>query len=177
MQLTAPSAAIYAAVIAALSSSLVAIVLAVTGFIERTGDRKRATMLNALEHLTGGSQKRSVGIALIEGMWYDSQPFARAILPALVSQAVYLLLETKSGNQRHQFLNWVRIMRLILRVSPKAEYHDLYCELAEALGQRSDEAAMPSVGIEIAPPTSRRWLRKVCEHASLGEPPEPGTFA
>src|SRR5215469_10723225 len=114
-------AGIIAAEIAALSSSAVAIVLAVSGLIERRSDRKRETMLKALEHLTGGSQKRSVGIALIEGLWYDGHPFDRAILPALVNQAVYLLFETESGNRRHQIHNWLRIMKLILRVPPHEE--------------------------------------------------------
>jgi hypothetical protein len=167
MELTGSSAAIIAAEIAALSSSAVAIVLAVSGFVERRNDRKRETMLNALEHLTGGSQKRSVGIALIEGLWYDRRPFDRAILPALVNQALYLLFETRSGGRRHQIHNWIRIMNLILRVPPKREFHELYCELADALQRRSEEAAMPNVGIEIAPPTSKLWLKKISEHASL----------
>jgi hypothetical protein len=167
MQLNGSSAAIVAAEIAALSSSAVAIVLAVSGLVERRIDRKRETMLKALEHLTGGSQKRSVGIALIEGLWYDGQPFDRAILPALVNQAVYLLFETRSGGRRHQIHNWLRIMNLILRVPPKREFHELYCELSDALEQRSVEAAMPSSGIEIAPPTSKLWLKKISEHASL----------
>ena len=167
MQLTGSSAAIIASVIVALSSSAVAIILAMSGFVERRSDRKRETMLNALEHLTGGSQKRSVGIALIEGLWFDGHPFDRAILPALVNQAVYLLLETRSGGRRHQIHNWFRIMNLILRVPPKREFHDLYCELADALLRRSEEAEMPNVGIEIAPPTSKMWLKKISEHASL----------
>jgi hypothetical protein len=81
-------APIIAAAIAAVSSSAVAIVLAISGLIERRSDRKRETMIKALEHLTGGTQKRSVGIALIEGLWYDGYPFHRAIMPALVNQAI-----------------------------------------------------------------------------------------
>src|SRR5579864_5037595 len=93
-------AAIIGAVIAALSSSAVAIVLAISGLVERRNDRKREMMMNALEHLTGGAQKRSVGVALIEGLWYDGHPFHRALLPALVNQAVYLLFETERGDRR-----------------------------------------------------------------------------
>jgi hypothetical protein len=160
-------AAIIAAVIAALSSSAVAIVLAISGLIERRSDRKRETMLNALEHLTGGAQKRSVGIALIEGLWYNGHPFHRAILPALVNQAVYLLFETERGARRDQIHSWIRIMKLILRVPPDKEFHDLYCELADALQTRSEEQEMPESGVQIPPPTSKLWLEKLAEHASL----------
>jgi hypothetical protein len=124
-------------------------------------------MLDALEHLTGGSQKRSVGIALIEGLWYDGHPFDRAILPALVNQAVYLLFETRVGDSRHQIHNWLRIMELILSVPPERKFHNLYCELADALETRSNETEMPKRGIKIAPPTSSLWLKKISEHASL----------
>jgi hypothetical protein len=58
-------------------------------------------------------------------------------------------------------------MNLILRVSPKQEYHDLYCELADALKRRSEETKMPEFGIEIAPPTSKVWLERIEAHASL----------
>lgn len=161
-------AAIIAAVIAALSSSAVAIVLAVSGLIERRSERNRETLLKALEHLTGGTQKRSVGIALIEGLWYNGHPFHRAIMPALVNQAVYLLLETESGGHRHQIHNWLRIMDLILRVPPEKEFHTLYCELADALTVRSEEKQMPAAGIAISPPTAQLWLQKLSFHASLG---------
>jgi hypothetical protein len=157
----------WASAIAAISSSVVAIILAVTGLIERRKDSKRETMLNALEHLTGGSQKRSVGIALIEGLWCDGHPFDRAILPALVNQALYLLLETESGGGRHQVHNWLRIMNLIMRVPARKEFHQLYCELADALRCRTEETEMPSVGVQIATPTSAAWLKKISKHASL----------
>jgi hypothetical protein len=162
-----PHAAIIAATIAAISSSAVSIVLVISGLIERRGDRKRETMLKALEHLTGGAQKRSVGIALIEGLWYKGHPFHRAILPALVNQAVYLLFETERGDRRHQIHNWIRIMHLIFRVPYDKEFHDLYCELADALEMRCEENQMPDSGIQIPPPTSKLWLEQLKTHAHL----------
>lgn len=160
-------AAIIAAEIAAISSSAVAIVLVLSNLIERRSERKRETMIKALEHLTGGTQKRSVGIALIEGLWYDGHPFDRAIMPALVSQAVYLLLETEGGSHRHEIFNWLRIMELILRVPAKAEYHNLYCEIADALLARIEETQMPAAGIAITRPASKLWLKRLSSHASL----------
>src|ERR1700722_1898265 len=105
--------------IVAVSSSAVAIVLAVANVYERY---IRETLIRALEYLTAGSQKRSVGIALIEGLWYRKHPYYRAIIPALTNQAVYLLLETDSKG-RHQLHTWLRIMDLILRVPAKQSLH------------------------------------------------------
>jgi hypothetical protein len=85
--------------------------LAFFGFLERIRERKRETMLKALEYLTGGSQNRSVGVALIEGLGYRGCPFAEVILPALVNQAVYLLLETETGARRHRIHSWTRFNR------------------------------------------------------------------
>lgn len=161
-------AGIVAAVIAAVSSSAVAIVLAISGLVERRLDRRRETMLKALEYLSGDSQKRSVGIALIEGMWFDGHPYDKAIMPALVNQAVYLLLETERGGQRHEFHNWLRIMDLILRIPAKKEFHNLYCELADALYVRCEEKPPRSEGLEMSRPTAQIWLKKLSSHAGLG---------
>ncbi len=92
-------------IVSTASSASVAIVLAVIAGAERYRQEKQNTLLRALEYLTGGSQKRSVGIALIEGLWYKKHPYYRAILPALTNQAVYLLLVTKSKgpHQSHEF--------------------------------------------------------------------------
>lgn len=134
-------------VIVAATSAIVAITLAITTFLERVRHQKEQTLLRALECLTGGSQKRSVGIALIEGLWHKGHPYHRAILPALTNQAVYLLLETESSG-RHQFHNWLRIMELILRPPAAPEFHGLYCELSEALSERASEDHSRKKGLQ-----------------------------
>jgi hypothetical protein len=153
-------------IIVALASSAVAIVLAVASVYERYYRQRQETLIHALEYLTGGSQKRSVGIALIEGLWYRGHPNHRAIVPALTNQAVYLLLETESKG-RHQFHSWVRIMNLILRVPPEPFLRDFYIELIEALDRRSEPDDHLHSGLDISFPTARLWSKKVREHAGL----------
>ncbi len=153
-------------VIVAISSSAVAIVLAVANVYERYWRERQQTLIHALEYLTGGSQKRSIGIAPIEGLWYKGHPNHRAIIPALTNQAVYLLLETDSKG-RHQFHNWLRIMDLILRVPADQSFHNFYIELIEALDARSEANGDAPTGINISPPTARLWSKKVREHAGI----------
>jgi hypothetical protein len=126
---------------------------------------KQDLLLNALGYLTGGTQKRSIGIAIIEGMWDSSKKFRSSLVPALTNQAVYLLLESGQGEARHEFHNWIRIMKLILRSAPKSEFHDLYCELAEALSRRAE--GDDSKGISIPNVTAARWHDEVLEFAKL----------
>ena len=152
--------------IVAVSSSAVAIVLAIANVYERYIRERQQTLIRALEYLTGGSQKRSVGIALIEGLWYRKYPYYRAIIPALTNQAVYLLLETGSKG-RHQLHTWLRIMDLILRVPAKQSLHSFYIELVEALESRAETVSAEASGLDISPQTARLWADKVRKHAGI----------
>jgi len=144
----------------------VAIVLAIANVYERYIREREQTLIRALEYLTGGSQKRSVGIALIEGLWYRKHPYYRAIIPALTNQAVYLLLETDSKG-RHQLHTWQRIMDLILRVPAKQSLHRFYIELVEALESRADTVSAEASGLDISPQAARLWADKVRKHAGI----------
>ncbi|HTU51160.1 MAG TPA: hypothetical protein VMF56_11225, partial [Acidobacteriaceae bacterium] len=149
-----------ASIIVALASSAVAIVLAIGSIYERSYRRRQETLIQALEYLTGGSQKRSVGLALIEGLWFKGHPNHRAIIPALTNQAVYLLLETESKG-RHQFHSWLRIMNLILRVPPEPFLRDFYIELVEALERRSESDNDSTKGLDMSASTACSWSMKV----------------
>jgi len=156
----------FVSIIVALSSSSVAIVLAVANVYERYYRERQQTLIHALEYLTGGSQKRNVGIALIEGLWYKGHPNHRAIIPALTNQAVYLLLEAESKG-RHQFHSWVRIMNLILRVPPEPIFRDFYIDLIEALDRRAEANDEVSTGLDISSSTAHLWANKMREHAGI----------
>jgi hypothetical protein len=86
-----------------------------------TGKKKQSKFIRALEYLSGGSQKRSVGIALIEGLWHKEHPYYRAVLPALTSQTAYFPLVTKSKGlyQSHTFS---RIINLLLSAPYDADF-------------------------------------------------------
>lgn len=155
-------------VIAAVGGWLVAGILAVTAYLERRGEQRHKVLLQALEYLTGGSQKRSVGIALIEGLWEKDFPYLRSLLPALINQAVYLLLETESREGRHQFHNWLRIMDLILRAPRVPALFEQYTEISHALFLHIEAEQPLSRGIEMTKETAQIWFEKINEHAGIG---------
>lgn len=153
-------------IVSTASSASVAITLAVIAAYERYRQEKQNTLIRALEYLTGGSQKRSVGIALIEGLWYKKHPYYRAILPALTNQAIYLLLVTKSKGP-HQSHNFSRIMNLLLSVPYDPDFQAYFIQLIEALRLRDNKTVQ--AGIELAAPVAKFWIKKLAEYIQMPE--------
>lgn len=153
--------------VAAIGGWLLALFFALTTYLERRTQQKHGVLLKALEYLTGGSQNRSIGIALIEGLWSKKHPFAESLLPALTNQSIYLLLETESRSGRHQFHNWLRIMNLMMKVPYREQHFMYYAEILNAVDIRIDEPTR-SRGVEISEETAKTWRRRVSEHANLG---------
>jgi hypothetical protein len=145
-------------VVAAVGGWIIAAMLAITNYLERRGEQRQKVLLQALEYLTGGSQKRSIGIALIEGLWEKRFPYLRSLMPALISQAVYLLLETESREGRHQFHSWLRIMDLIMRAPPVPELSDQYSEVSIALLEHLEAEDPLPRGIQMPRETAQIWF-------------------
>lgn len=156
------------AIVAAIGGWLLAAILAITAYRERQTEQKYRILLQALDYLTGGSQKRSIGIALVEGLWERKSQYLRSLLPALINQAVYLLLSTKNGSGRHQFHNWLRIMELILRAPKVPELFEHYTELSHALFLHIDSNGPLPHGINVTKEVAEIWFKKINEHAEIG---------
>jgi len=149
--------------VAAIFGWVIAGILAVTSYLERRTEQEYKVLLQALEYLTGGSQKRSVGIALIEGLWEKNYPYHRSLLPALINQSVYLLLETEKRDARHQMYNWLRIMDLILRAPCLPELYEHYSEISHALFLHLEPEPL-SKGITLTRETAEIWFSRINTH-------------
>src|SRR5947199_8633766 len=95
---------------------LVAIVTLVLGYLERHQAREEERLGRTLDYFDGGSQRRSIGIALIEGLWLNNSRHHDVSVPLIANQIVYLLLSTDSVDA-HKERNLVRLM-MILRSIP-----------------------------------------------------------
>jgi hypothetical protein len=62
---------------------------------ERINTRQEENVLRALEYFTGQTQRRNVGIAIVEGYWHTTPHLRGILVPLLVNQAVYLLEQSK----------------------------------------------------------------------------------
>ena len=145
----------WAAIVGAAVGASVAIVQAILSYRERKETRREQVLVSALSYLDGGSQRRSIGLSLIEGMFARGEAEYAVVLPALTNQAVYLLLHAASADKRHEMHNWLRIMKLIGDPEVLAQkYPDCYGELANALVTRLEGH---DGGLEMTETTLRLW--------------------
>ena len=159
------------------TTSVVALVVALGGWVlaavttwinYRT--QTEATFYQALDWLSGGTQKRSIGIAAIEGSWRRAR-FRRLSLPLLCSSSVYLLLSSNQRDSPQELTNLRRMMALVTnvtRVPPDYRLH--YQLLLEALNEKGAKSDI-SLGLDIAEEQVREWRHKVA--ALTGQPLTP----
>jgi len=106
------------AVAGAAVSGLVAIALAVLGFVERRADAQRrqdereadaherrqtrneSYMIESFGFFTGGTQRRGVGISAVEGLLPELPDLRGVFVPLLVNQAIYVLTKVPESKKR-----------------------------------------------------------------------------
>ena len=148
--------------IIAIGGWSVAIIQFIVSLVERYFQRKRELLLTAFSYFTGGSQKRSIGISIIEGLWTKKEKYSEFLVPLLSNQIVYVLLHSKQGNSRHEFHNYLRMIGLIMKVKNiKSKYYDSYGEIRNALDLKLE--SKENRGIEVTSITIKAWIDKLDE--------------
>lgn len=102
------------------------------GYRERRDAREEETLREALGYFTGGTQKRSIGIAFLEGRFREDKRFQDIWVPVIANQFVYLLVQTKSDDETHEIRNLVRMFRLLSSI------HNFSSRYPEASGDVLD---------------------------------------
>jgi hypothetical protein len=111
----------------AVATVVAAIVGGLAWWINHATDRRRAAnerelqILKALEFLTGGSQKRSAGIGLLEGLFKESaatNPLRPIFLPLTRNQLIYLSTSSDPKRELHEHDNFFRLVELWIRLKP-----------------------------------------------------------
>jgi hypothetical protein len=81
-------------------------------------ERKRANMrevlYESLKWFEGGTQKRSIGIAVVDASWKDFKEFHPMWVEVFANQAIYLLLESKNMAVAHELDNLRRLLEKLL---------------------------------------------------------------
>jgi hypothetical protein len=88
---TALSPGATGAIAGAIVSGVVAVGLSGLGVIERREMRREEHLLRALDYFTGKTQRRSVGISVVEGLARSAPELHPVIVPTLVNQGIYLV--------------------------------------------------------------------------------------
>lgn len=141
---------------------LVAILTLVIGYSERRQAREEERLGRTLDYFGGGSQKRSIGIALIEGLWVKNAQHHDVIVPLVANQLVYLLLSTESIDA-HNERNLVRLFMIFKSIPNLNEkYWDRRCDVADAITQRLEGVKR---GIPVSSVTLKMWMKDLGEDA------------
>ena len=117
----------------------------------------------ALDWLSGGTQKRNLGIAAIEGSWHTRRT-RRLSTPLLCSSAIYLLLRSNEADSANEMNNLYRIMHMLTgsaKIESNQEFH--YRLLLRAL----EEKAAPGFvgGLDVSLKEVMEWRSGVASIA------------
>jgi len=75
--------------------------------------KKDELLLIALQHLSGGSQERNVGLSAIELSLGKNEKRNKLCISLLVGSAIYLLSESKQEDSTHEIYNLRRIVNFL----------------------------------------------------------------
>lgn len=140
---------------------VVAIFLAYLGYAERKSGQQADLLLKTVAYFEGGTQKRSIGIALVEGLLQKNSNHAGVLVPLLTNQFVYLLLHPDVKESIHEERNLVRLFNLLSStpsLRTQREHHDSWCEVGDAIGRwfNGERSAL-----RLSEPTLKLWLREL----------------
>jgi hypothetical protein len=102
-------------VVSALSGFAVAFYSVKANRASQSESRREGLIADGLKWFEHGSQRRSIGIAIIEANWDSVSMFRPLWVGVLVNQAVYLLAESSQGDAAHETQNLLRISHLLNR--------------------------------------------------------------
>ena len=123
--------------ILALGGWVISIFVVYLGYLERRSTQEVDFLLKTVAYFEGGTQKRSIGIALIEGLLHKNSRHQGVLVPLLTNQFVYLLVHPDVKNSVHEERNLVRIFSLLEHTpNLKSRHYCSWCEMGEAILRR-----------------------------------------
>ena len=109
-----------------------------------------------MDYFDGGSQRRSIGISMIEGIWLSNSRYHSVLVPLIANQIVYLLLSSDS----HDAHNERNLIRLYMMFKDIPELRDRYSErlgdVCDAIGRKYQGEKK---GIPISNKTLELWAK------------------
>lgn len=142
----------------ALAGWLVAVVQVYISRRDRAQQRDEQFLQTTLSFFDGGTEKRSLGIAMIEGIWRKRADYVAVFAPVLVNQAIYLLRVSDEATKAHEERNLIRILRLLADMLPlHPDRSDIMGDLLDSIGiahghacgSESPEGPLGSSSLEI----------------------------
>lgn len=127
---------------------------------ERARSRHEEHVLRALDYFTGQTQRRNVGIAIVEGYWHATPSLHGVLVPLLVNQAIYLLEQSREEDAPHEADNCYRIVDLLLSGYTSSNLDSYYKALLDAVMRRSAQKGAFGTGrrgVDVKQETLEQW--------------------
>jgi hypothetical protein len=148
------------ALIGASVGVTIALMQAVLGYLERRKSRRDTALFQAFQYFDGGTQRRNIGVAIVEGLWQEAPHLRGLFIPLLVNQAIYLLTVSDQSEARHEQDNLRRIMVLVtVQANTAAGFADHYRELLRAVEDKKAGRARAGVGVDAK--TLEDWMGRL----------------
>jgi len=77
--------------------------------------QQREILYESLKWFEGGTQNRSIGIAVVTTSWQAYPEFRELWIEVVANQAIYLLTGSKQGEKAHEHDNLRRMLGLLVR--------------------------------------------------------------
>ena len=146
------------ALVAVVGGWVVALVTLAIGYVDRKAAREDDLLGKTLGYFEGGSQRRSIGISLLEGIWIRKPITFPVIVPLIANQIVYLLHSTES-HDAHNERNLVRLVMLLQKVpNLQGIYNDPWGDVCDALHRKFADNESKK-GIPVPKPTLTLWAK------------------
>lgn len=156
------NAAIIVALVVALGGWVLAGMTTWLGYKTKSEEN----LYRAFDWLSGGTQKRNLGIAAVEGSWHLRR-VRRLSTPLLCSSAVYLLLRSSENDSPNELNNLYRMMQMLTPAATIRHEHQFhYRMLLDALNEKRKPAF--AGGLIVSSEKLDEWQSGVA--AVLGNP-------
>jgi hypothetical protein len=148
------------ALIGASVGVTIAVIQAVLGYLERKRSKRDSYLFQAFQYFDGGTQRRNIGVAIIEGLWQEAPHLQGLFVPLLVNQAIYLLLGSEQSEAPNEQDNLRRIMGLVTTpAGPSKGFAGHYRELLRAI---KDKKAGPTrAGVNVDGKNLDEWAERL----------------
>lgn len=138
---------------------LVAVLSVWIGYLERQKAREEQSLQETLSYFTGGTQKRNVGIALVEGVWQSKPQYMNILVPVITNQIVYLLTTTNSKDEIHELRNLNRLLSIFMKTdSVRYKFPSCHSDVTDAIYRKISGECK---GIDIPDVTLDQWVKKL----------------
>ena len=145
-------------VILAAGGWVIAAITLLLGYLERRTAREEDRFAKTLDYFQGGSQRRSIGISMLEGVWIRKARYHDVVVPLVANQIVYLLLSTES-HDAHNERNLIRLLTAFRAIPHLQEkYHDPWADVCDAIARKHDGEVK---GLPVSQPTLRLWAEEL----------------